>query len=107
MNMMVRFPDTDKYARTIKASKAVHWDIETDVIRGRTFDQRGGIADGYYLSGPTAQVSLEKRFYLYKGLYASIEGKYTLSWARVPVSDGKADLWNSALHGLFGVGFEF
>ena len=38
MNMMVRFPDTDKYARTIKASKAVHWDIETDVIRGRTFD---------------------------------------------------------------------
>ena len=38
MNMMVRFPDTDKYARTIKASQAVHWDIETDVIRGRTFD---------------------------------------------------------------------
>lgn len=76
-------------------------------IRGKTFDQTGGIADGYYLSGPTAQIALEKRFYLYKGLYASLEGKYTLSWAHVPVSDGKADLWNSALHGLFGLGIEF
>jgi hypothetical protein len=76
-------------------------------IRGKTFDQTGGIADGYYLSGPTAQVALEKRFYLYKGLYASIEGKYSLSWVRVPVAEGKADLWNSALHGLAGIGIDF
>ncbi len=24
-----------------------------------------------------------------------------------PVADGKADLWNSALHGLFGLGIDF
>jgi len=57
-------------------------------IRAKTVDQTGGIADGYYhLSGPTAQIALEKRFTF--------------------VSDGKADLWNSALHGLFGLGIDF
>ena len=77
-------------------------------IRAKTVDQTEGIADGYYhLSGPTAQIALEKRFYLYRGLYASLEGKYTLSWAHIPIGDGNADLWNSALHGLFGLGFEF
>jgi len=38
MNAMVQFADTDKYARAIKASKAVHWEIEADVIKGRGFD---------------------------------------------------------------------
>ncbi|MDP4126721.1 MAG: hypothetical protein Q8912_07250, partial [Bacillota bacterium] len=65
-------------------------------VRGRTFDQNGGIVDGYFISGPTAQIAIEKRFYLYKGLFASIEGKYTLSWAHVPIADGSADVWNSA-----------
>ena len=37
MNAMTKFPDSDRYARTIEASKAVHWDIERDVIRGRQF----------------------------------------------------------------------
>jgi hypothetical protein len=37
MNAPVQFPDTDKYARCVKASKAVRWDIEADVIRGRKF----------------------------------------------------------------------
>jgi hypothetical protein len=31
-------PETSKYARTIKASKKVRWDIDADVIRGRDFD---------------------------------------------------------------------
>ena len=30
--------DAHRYARTIEASKRVRWDIEHDVIRGRTFD---------------------------------------------------------------------
>jgi hypothetical protein len=34
---MVRLA-TDKYARCIEASKAVRWDIERDVIKGRRFD---------------------------------------------------------------------
>src|SRR5215831_7834657 len=38
MNAMTPFADTDKYARCIKASKAVHWEIDKDVIKGRAFD---------------------------------------------------------------------
>lgn len=38
MNMRVQLSETDKYARCVKASKAVHWEIEADVIRGRQFD---------------------------------------------------------------------
>ena len=30
--------DTNRYARAIKASKKVRWDIDADVIRGRNFD---------------------------------------------------------------------
>jgi len=38
VNALVQFPDTEKYARAIRASKAVRWDIDQDVIRGRSFD---------------------------------------------------------------------
>ena len=31
-------PDTARYARAIKASKRVRWDIDADVMRGRDFD---------------------------------------------------------------------
>lgn len=30
--------DTDRYAKTIAASKRIRWDIDEDVIRGRSFD---------------------------------------------------------------------
>ena len=35
---MASSPDTARYARAIAASKAVRWDIDKDVIRGRSFD---------------------------------------------------------------------
>lgn len=76
-------------------------------IRGKEFDQDGGIVDGYYISGPTAQIAAEKRFYFWKGLFASIEGKFTLSWTHLLVKDGSADAWNSAVHGLIGLGYDF
>jgi hypothetical protein len=39
VNAVIQFSDTDRYARVVAASKAVHWDIDADVIRGRTFDR--------------------------------------------------------------------
>jgi hypothetical protein len=38
MNAITKHPHTDQYARCTKASKAVRWDIERDVIRERSFD---------------------------------------------------------------------
>jgi hypothetical protein len=64
MNAMAKFPDTDKYARVISASKAVHWDIETDVIRGRSFDtSKKFLPDGLSLALDFTSLSEgEKRF---------------------------------------------
>ena len=31
-------PDASRYARCIKSSKRVYWDIDEDIIRGRRFD---------------------------------------------------------------------
>jgi len=38
MTAVQTFTDTQRYARTIEASKRVSWDIDQDVIRGREFD---------------------------------------------------------------------
>ncbi|WP_321962350.1 hypothetical protein [Paraburkholderia sp. J7] len=38
MNLVLRESDRDRYARCIRASKRVSWDIDRDVIGGRAFD---------------------------------------------------------------------
>jgi hypothetical protein len=40
MNAMVQIADTDKYARAVKASKAVHWEIDADVIKAASICQK-------------------------------------------------------------------
>lgn len=40
MNAISPNADTAKYLRVIEASKAVRWDIDRDVIRGRSFDTK-------------------------------------------------------------------
>ena len=48
-------PDSARYARTIEASKAVRWDIDKDVIRGRRFGlDRKYLPDGLSLVGELA-----------------------------------------------------
>lgn len=62
---------------------------------------------GFYVSGVTAQFALGKRFELPGKLFAVVEGKLTGSYARIPVKEGYADVPNAAVHGLFGIGYEF
>jgi hypothetical protein len=38
MNAINKIPDSEWYARCIQASKRVRWDIDENVIRGRSFD---------------------------------------------------------------------
>ena len=63
MTIQVQIPESDKYARCIKASKAVRWDIEADVIKGRRFDTgRKFLPDGLtLLNENTALSEGEKR----------------------------------------------
>jgi hypothetical protein len=71
MNAMVQFPDSDKYARVIKASKIVHWEIEPDVIKGRAFDlSKKYLPDGLSLvTDMTTLSEAEKR------LVSQIQGR--------------------------------
>ena len=64
MNAMVKPTDVEKYAHCVKASKASHWDIETDVIKGRRLDtDRKFLPDGLTLLQEAAWLSGdEKRF---------------------------------------------
>ena len=64
MNMISQNFDHDRYARCIDASKRVRWDIEEDVIRGRSFDKsQKYLPDGLTLLPEfTTLTDTEKRF---------------------------------------------
>jgi len=64
MNTMVQLSDADKYARCVKASKAVRWDIEKDVIKSRRLEaSRKFMPDGLTLIQEATSLSdAEKRF---------------------------------------------
>src|ERR1700674_3716751 len=64
MNAVSRLSDRDRYARCIRASKMVSWDIERDVIGGRTFDtSEKFLPDGLSLAPNFFTLSeSEKRF---------------------------------------------
>jgi len=77
-------------------------------VRGQTHPGNQGLFNaGYYISGPTTQVAVGKRFPLWYTLFATVEGKVTASFARVPIADGSADVPSVALHGLFGLGMNW
>jgi len=64
MNAMVKVAEPDRYALVIKASKAGHWEAETDVIKGRDFEtSKKFLPDGLSLVPEFTSLSdLEKRF---------------------------------------------
>ncbi|MFP4894061.1 hypothetical protein [Paraburkholderia sp. EG304] len=64
MNAVLRLSDRDRYARCIRASKLVNWDIDRDVIGGRTFDMsQKYLPDGLSLVPDFITLSdAEKRF---------------------------------------------
>jgi hypothetical protein len=77
-------------------------------VREQSFDEHGGMLNrGYYISGPTAQAAVGRRFYVHQHVFLAIEGKVTGTYARVPIADGHATVPNVAIHGLFGFGYEF
>ena len=64
MNAIDKISDTERYARCVRTSKRVRWDIDEDVIRARRFDAAHKfLPDGLSLTGAFATLSAdEKRF---------------------------------------------
>jgi hypothetical protein len=64
MNALDKISESDRYARCIYTSKRVRWDLDEDVIRGRTFDvTHKFLPDGLSLAEAFTTLSAdEKRF---------------------------------------------
>lgn len=75
-------------------------------VRGKENEDDGGW-NGFYISGVTGQLALEKRLHLTEAFFFSLEGKFTASWARIPIADGHATVPNAALHAIIGAGYAF
>ncbi|VWX61919.1 conserved hypothetical protein [Burkholderiales bacterium 8X] len=74
-------PTTERYARTIEASKRVRWDIDRDVIRGRSFDlDQQFLPDGLALASELPFLDLDQQRFLgqvqgrtYANMFALVE----------------------------------
>ncbi|RDV16765.1 hypothetical protein DXT99_03010 [Pontibacter diazotrophicus] len=74
-------------------------------IRNKPFPENRGIFHkGYYISGPTVEAAVAKRYYFSERWFAFCEGRVTASYVQVPVVDGHARVTNAAVHLLFGAG---
>jgi hypothetical protein len=64
MNAITRICDHERYARCIQSSKRVRWDIDKDVIRGRSFDAAHKFLPDALsmIEGFTTLAAHEKRF---------------------------------------------
>jgi hypothetical protein len=75
-------------------------------VRGRTFEEEGGLFNaGYYVTGPSLGVGLERRWSLTRRLDLAVEGRFCVSWARVPVAGGEASAPDRSVHLLLAVAF--
>ena len=71
MNALVKFPDTERYAHCVQASKAARWDIEVDVIRGRSLNlAHKYLPDGLSLAPEFTSLSEDE-----KRLVSQIQGR--------------------------------
>jgi len=71
MNVMMNLAGNDRYARCIESSKRVRWEIDADVIRGRTFDLADKfLPDGLSLVDEFTSLSAEE-----KRLVGQIQGR--------------------------------
>ncbi len=75
------------------------------IVRNQT-NYKDGYA-GNYLSGPTVQASLQRRFTLSPSWFVSLEGKLVWAYATIPIVDGSVDVQNRSLHANFGLGYNF
>jgi len=77
-------------------------------IREKKLDEHKGILNsGYYIGGPTINMGISKHFYFSKKFFLSAEIKTSVSYANVPVYDGNADVYNTAIHVILGLGYTF
>ena len=77
-------------------------------IRGRQYQGTGGpLNQGYTFTGASALGGVQYRIGLGEGSYLALDGKLSVAYAQVHVSQGEAHVPNAALHLTAGLGFQF
>jgi hypothetical protein len=77
-------------------------------IRNKELNQQQSFFNwGYYVAGPSFNISLAKQLPLNKRLYFNAETKFNISYANVPIVEGHALVWHSAVELIFGLGYYF
>lgn len=73
-------------------------------IRGKELPQGDSYFSGYTIGGPVINIALAKQFKLSNRFYFNTEVKNNTSYAVVPIVDGKAYVWHSAIEIIGGLG---
>ena len=82
-------------------------------VRGETNFERGGGAipsfweDGYHWGGIALQGAIQKRFFVTKNTFFTLEAKLVYADTDVPIADGSVRVKNQSAHFLFGYGGRF
>lgn len=75
-------------------------------VRGKRLPENRGIFNmGYYVAGPTVNVSVGKRLFVVGGLYLLGEAMVHASYVSIPIMEGTATLFSLVGHVSVGVGF--
>lgn len=93
-----------------------HWNIiagagpviahPENTTRGLKLNEQLGLAQkGYYFSGLTTQLAMQRIIPIGNHFFLSLESKMNLAYAKVPVVNGTASVPVAAFHVLAGIGF--
>ncbi len=74
-------------------------------VRGLELERGRGFIGGYFLSGATVVASATRHVPLVAGFFASVDGRVSATYVRVPVANGHASVPNLALHLHAGLGY--
>lgn len=77
-------------------------------VRNLKLDENQSLFDfGYYISGPIGTTAIAKQFKIFKDLYLNNEAKFTLTYGTVPIVNGRAYFWHSAVELGIGLSYQF
>jgi hypothetical protein len=75
-------------------------------VRGQS-DYDANLPGGYQLGGIALQGAIQKRFFVTRNTFLSIEAKLAYADTTVPIANGDVDVTNQSFHLLFGYGGNF
>ena len=77
-------------------------------VRQQTFNEENGLFKmGYIFCGSALNFAVGKHYKIFKRFYLNTEAKTTYAFAKVPISNGHANVNNWAFHFCAGLGYDF